>query len=138
MEGPYEKTKKTMEKIYREAEPNQDLNILKSYTSAPWTEVALKLKATQRNRFSQYNFQCYKFCHQHRKVFTKFKSPTQLEFQYCNSSCNRSQLMNHDISGAILTLSVRILILNSQCVEGAKYVRVPLLTPIIWHFFTFY
>ena len=55
MEGPYEKTKKTMEKIYREAEPNQDINILKSYTSAPWTEVALKLKAAQRNRFSQYN-----------------------------------------------------------------------------------
>ena len=58
MEGPYEKTKKTMEKIYREAEPNQDINILKSYTSAPWTEVALQLKAKQRNRFSQYDFQC--------------------------------------------------------------------------------
>ena len=32
MEVPFEKTKKTTEKIYREAEPNQDINILKSYT----------------------------------------------------------------------------------------------------------
>ena len=55
MEGPFEKTKKTMEKVYREAEPNQDLNILKSYTSQAWAEVALKLKAKQRNRFSQFN-----------------------------------------------------------------------------------
>ena len=52
MEGPFEKTKKTMEEVYREAKQNQDLNILKSYTSAPWAEVALKLKAKQRNRFS--------------------------------------------------------------------------------------
>ena len=44
-----------MEKIYREAEPNQDINILKSYTSAPWVEVALKLKEKQRNRFYHFS-----------------------------------------------------------------------------------
>ena len=38
-----------------------------------------------------------------------------------NASNNRSQLKNPEISGAILTLSLSILILNSQCVEGAKY-----------------
>ena len=42
---------------------------------------------------------------------------------------NGSQLKNPDTSGAILTLSLSILILNSQSVEGAKYVRVLSLTP---------
>ena len=51
MEGPYEKTKKTMETVYREAVPNQDLDHLKSYTSKPWVEIALKLKQKQRNGF---------------------------------------------------------------------------------------
>ena len=46
MEGPYEKTKKTMEKIYRDAEPNQDIAYLKNYTNAPYAELALRL---QRN-----------------------------------------------------------------------------------------
>ena len=36
----------------------------------------------------------------------------------------RAQLMNPDISSAIFTLSLSILILNSQCVEDARYVRV--------------
>ena len=42
---------------------------------------------------------------------------------------NGSQLKNPDISGAILTLSLSIL--NSQCVDGARDVRVIQLTPII-------
>ena len=37
---------------------------------------------------------------------------------------NGSQLKNPDISGAIFTLSLSILMLNSQCVERAKDVRV--------------
>ena len=37
---------------------------------------------------------------------------------------NESQLKNPDISGAIFTLSLSILILNSQCVEGARDVKV--------------
>ena len=37
---------------------------------------------------------------------------------------NGSQLNNPDISGAIFTLSLSILILNSQCLEGARDVRV--------------
>ena len=41
-----------------------------------------------------------------------------------NRSSNGSQLKNPDTSSAIFTLSFSILILNSQCVEGAKYVRV--------------
>jgi len=73
MEGPFEKTKKTMEKIYREAEPNQDINILKSYTSAPWAEVALKLKEKQRNRFYHFNL---KICRQVFDSVTNSKSPT--------------------------------------------------------------
>ena len=44
--------------------------------------------------------------------------------------CKGSQFKNHGISGAILTLGSRILILNSRCVEGAKYVRVLQLAPI--------
>ena len=74
MEGPFEKTKKTMEKIYREAEPNQDINILKSYTSAPWAEVALKLKEKQRNRF--YHFYFENACRQVFDSVTNSKSPT--------------------------------------------------------------
>ena len=37
---------------------------------------------------------------------------------------NGSQLKNPDISGAIFTSSLSILILNSKCVEGARDVRV--------------
>ena len=44
---------------------------------------------------------------------------------------NGSQWKNPDIPGAIFTLSLSTLILNSQCVEGTKYVRVLKLTPII-------
>ena len=40
------------------------------------------------------------------------------------ASRNGSQLKNHDISGAIFTLSLSIRILNSQCVEGGRDVRV--------------
>ena len=44
---------------------------------------------------------------------------------------NGSQLKNPDVSAAFFILSLNILILNSQYVEGAKYVRFLLLTPII-------
>ena len=37
---------------------------------------------------------------------------------------NGSQLMNPDLSGAIFTLSLSILVLISQYVEGARYGRV--------------
>ena len=43
---------------------------------------------------------------------------------------NESQLKNPDLSGAIFTLSLSILILNSQCVEGARDVRVIKVSPI--------
>ena len=42
---------------------------------------------------------------------------------------NRIQLKNPDISGAILILSLSILKLNSQCVEGARDVRILLIDP---------
>ena len=41
-----------------------------------------------------------------------------------------SQLKNPDISGAIFTWSLSILILNSKFIEGARDVRVLQLTPI--------
>ena len=41
---------------------------------------------------------------------------------------NGSQFKNTDISGAIFTLSLSILILNSRCVDGARDVKV--LTPV--------
>ena len=44
---------------------------------------------------------------------------------------NGSQLKNPDISGAIFTLSLSIRILNSQCVKGARDVKVFQLTPVI-------
>ena len=44
-----------------------------------------------------------------------------------------NQLMNLDNSGAIVPLSVSILILDSKCIEGARDVRILSLTPIIWH-----
>ena len=40
------------------------------------------------------------------------------------STGNESQLKNPDISGAIFTLNLSILILNYQCIEGARDVRV--------------
>ena len=40
-----------------------------------------------------------------------------------NTPSNGSQLKNPDTSGAIFTLSLSI-ILNSQCVEGARDIRV--------------
>ena len=46
---------------------------------------------------------------------------------YTNQSVpkyNGSQLKYSDISGAIFALSLIILILNSQCAEGARGVRV--------------
>ena len=46
---------------------------------------------------------------------------------------NGSQLKKPDISGAIFTLSLSIRILNSQCVEGARDVRVILLTPVTFN-----
>ena len=39
-------------------------------------------------------------------------------------SVNGSQLKKSDISGAIFTLNLSILMLNSQCAEGARDVRV--------------
>ena len=50
----------------------------------------------------------------------------------CNKPNNGSQLKKPDISGAMFTLSLSVLILNSQCVEGTKYARVLLLAPITW------
>ena len=50
--------------------------------------------------------------------------------------CNGSQLKNPYISGAIFTLNLSKLILNSKCVEGARDVRVLRKTPIInWKIF---
>ena len=43
---------------------------------------------------------------------------------------NGCQLKNPDISGAIFTLSLSIRILNSQCIEGARDVRILKLTPV--------
>ena len=40
------------------------------------------------------------------------------------TEANGSQLKNPDISGAIFALGSSKLILNSQCVEGARDVRV--------------
>ena len=49
------------------------------------------------------------------------------------TSYNGSQLKNPDISGALFTLSLSILILNSQCVEGARDVKVLKLTSVSCH-----
>ena len=57
---------------------------------------------------------------------TELKWPLQW-----NGFTKWSQLKNPDISGAIFTLSLSIRILNSQCVEGARDVRVLLLTLVI-------
>ena len=55
----------------------------------------------------------------------------KLEMQNCRGAgeqqirnCNGSQLKNPDISGAIFTLSLSKRVLNSQCVEGTRGVRV--------------
>ena len=45
-------------------------------------------------------------------------------FQISMFQGNGSQLKNPEISGTIFTLNLSILILNSQCVEGARDVRV--------------
>ena len=45
---------------------------------------------------------------------------------------NGSVLKNPEISGAIFTLNLSILILNSQCVKGARDFRVLEYTPVIF------
>ena len=57
--------------------------------------------------------------------------PPEIHIPFVILFFNGSQFNYLDISGAILTLSLSILILNSQCVEGARDVRVLQLTPII-------
>ena len=52
------------------------------------------------------------------------KNIGRLNFGIVAKLVNRSQLKNPDISGVTTTLSVSILILNFQCVEGARDVRV--------------
>ena len=50
---------------------------------------------------------------------------TRVKFRiFTNSPYNGSQLKNLDISGAIFTLSLSLLILNFQCVEGVRDVIV--------------
>ena len=61
--------------------------------------------------------------HDNEYVSQVLKSLNRI-YNILDTEGNGSQLMNPDISGAIFKLSLSILILNSQCVEGAKYVRV--------------
>ena len=51
------------------------------------------------------------------------KSSAYRNFIKRSFKCNGSQLKNLDISGAIFTLSLSIIILNSQCVVGVIDVR---------------
>ena len=56
-----------------------------------------------------------------------FNSGTELRIHRnfpCLLNINGSVLKNPEISGAIFTLNLSILILNSQCVEGARDFRV--------------
>ena len=53
-----------------------------------------------------------------------FKIFCTFSIRFLGLKRNGSQIKNPDISGAIFTLSLSILILNSQCVEGARDVRV--------------
>ena len=45
---------------------------------------------------------------------------------------NGSQLKNPDISGALYTLRIQYSYTQTQCENGARDVRVLLLTPITW------
>ena len=58
-----------------------------------------------------------KVCRTHGRVIYAILSGLDL-------SSNGSQLKNLDISGAIFTLSLSIRTLNSQCVDGARDVRI--------------
>ena len=68
-----------------------------------------------RNR----QYKKYQHIDEDRQNLNHSQVPLSLVFIY-----NRGQLKNPDISGAIFTLSLIILTVNSQSVEGAKYVRV--------------
>lgn len=60
------------------------------------------------------------------------KNGERWKFRVSNNPWNNgSQWINPNISGAIFTMSSSLLILNSQYVEGAKYVLVLQSTPII-------
>ena len=48
----------------------------------------------------------------------------RIQLKNFSFSGNGSQLKNPDISGAIFTLSLSIRILNSQCVVGARDIKV--------------
>ena len=52
-------------------------------------------------------------------IFVQFQSYYSADLNY-----NEGQLKNPDISGAIFSLNLSILILNAQCVEGARDVMV--------------
>jgi len=70
-------------------------------------------------KHGEINFQRYpKICHGH--FLNNYQSTSML----VTDGNNVIQLINPDISGAIFTLGLSIKILNSQCVEGAIYVRV--------------
>ena len=60
------------------------------------------------------------------EIFARYRRFTKIDgsqIKYFFKS-NGSQLKNPDITGTIFTLSLSIRILNSQCVEGARDVRV--------------
>ena len=61
-------------------------------------------------------------CYKSSSFIYRFREPYS-SHQYLQQS-NGSHLKNSDISGTIFTLSVSILILNSECIEGARDVRV--------------
>ena len=61
--------------------------------------------------------------HDNEYVSQVLKSLNRI-YNILDTEGNGSQLMNPDISSAIFTLSLSILILKSLCLEGAKYVRV--------------
>ena len=70
--------------------------------------------------------------HDNEYVSQVLKSLNRI-YNILDTEGNGSQLMNPDISGVIFTLSLSILILNSQCVEGARDVKVLKLTSVSCH-----
>ena len=61
--------------------------------------------------------------HDNEYVSQVLKSLNRI-YNILDTEGNGSQSMNPDISGAILTLSLSIRLLKSQCVEGARNVKV--------------
>ena len=80
----------------------------------------------QLMKYSNDGFILVADCDRARILFTSqsTEQAVKRESKVCHHSCNGSSSINTDNTDALFTLSLRILKLNSECIEGASDVNV--------------